>query len=145
MTDMHEQELECPACGHSQNAVVYETINVTLDPELKEKLFKGQLNLFVCEECGHRAIMNLVFLYHDMEKKFCVQYCPFEKVLRKDEQLAEMYTINGEPQYLYSLQLPEIAEYMLEPHIVLSLDEMVRYVQFRDVIYEQLKEARTKH
>ena len=144
MSDRQEEELKCPECGHAQMTVYYQSINVNFNPELKEELFKGRLNLFECEECGHKALIDLMFLYHDMEKMFCVQYYPFARVMQKDERLAEMYTIEGKLKLPDNVQLAEIAGYMLEPHVVLSLEEMVRYVQFRDVLHEKLAN-KSKH
>ena len=100
---------------------------------------------YKCEECGKKALINLVFVYHDMEKRFCVQCCPFERVKRKDKQLAEMYAIDVKLKYLDNFQPPEMMEYLLDPHIVLSLEEMVRYVQFRDLLYKQLIEELKRH
>ena len=135
MTIKEEQLMGCPVCGHKQITEFYQAINVKLNPELKEKLFNGRLNMFVCEECGKRAVVDLVFLYHDMDKRFCVQYCPIEFVNQQSDKLSDMYTVDGKLNVPANIQLPEAAQYMYEPHIVLSLDEMIRYVQFRDALF----------
>ena len=145
MTIKEEQIMGCPACGHKQTAEFYQAINVKLNPELKEQFFKGELNMFVCEECGKRAVVDLVFLYHDMDKRFCVQYCPYELVVQQSEKLSEMYSIDGRLNVPENIQLPEAAQYMYEPHIVLSLDEMIRYVQFRDALYEKVSGKQNWH
>jgi hypothetical protein len=145
MTDRKEAELKCPECGNAQMTTYYRSINVNLNPELKEELFKGQLNLFECEDCGNKALIDLVFLYHDMEKRFCVQYCPFSNVIHEDNWLAETYTIEGKPNYLDKFPETKTLEYVLDLHIVLSLEEMVRYVQFRDVLHAKLADDKSKH
>ncbi len=145
MTIKEEQVMGCPACGHKQIAEFYQAINVKLNPELKERLFKGELNMFVCEECGKKAVVDLVFLYHDMDKRFCVQYCPVELVVQQSDKLSEMYTVDGRLSVPANIQLPEAAQYMYEPHIVLSLDEMIRYVQFRDALFEKYNDNKKWH
>ena len=145
MTIKEEQVMGCPACGHKQIAEFYQAINVKLNPELKERLFKGELNMFVCEECGKKAVVDLVFLYHDMDKRFCVQYCPVELVVQQSDKLSEMYTVDGRLSVPANIQLPETAQYMYEPHIVLSLDEMIRYVQFRDALFEKYNDNKKWH
>ena len=135
----------CPACGHKQIAEFYQAINVKLNPELKERLFMGELNMFVCEECGKKAVVDLVFLYHDMDKRFCVQYCPVALVVQQSDKLSEMYTVDGRLSVPANIQLPETAQYMYEPHIVLSLDEMIRYVQFRDALFEKYNDNKKWH
>lgn len=145
MTIKEEQLMGCPVCGHKQTAEFYQAINVKLNPELKEKFFKGELNIFVCEKCGKKAVVDLVFLYHDMDKRFCVQYCPYELVVKQSEKLSEMYSIDGRLNVPANIQLPETAQYMYEPHIVLSLDEMIRYVQFRDALFEKGSDKQSWH
>ena len=145
MTIKEEQVMGCPACGHKQATEFYQAINVKLNPELKERLFKGELNMFVCDECGSRAVVDLVFLYHDMDKRFCVQYCPYELVVQQSDKLSEMYSVDGKLNVPVNIRLPETAQYMYEPHIVLSLDEMIRYVQYRDALYEKYNDKKKWH
>ena len=59
---------------------MWDSINVSLDPELKEKLFRAEINLFECESCGEKNHIDAPLLYHDMELQFCVQYCPSEEL-----------------------------------------------------------------
>ena len=145
MSIKEEQLMGCPSCGHRQTAEFYQAINAKLNPELKEKLFAGELNIFKCEECGSRAAVDLVFLYNDTDKRFCVQYCPYELVIQKSDKLAEMYSVDGRLNAPANIQLPEAVRYMYEPHIVLSLDEMIRYVQFRDALYEKSIDHKNLH
>jgi hypothetical protein len=137
MTIREEQVMGCPTCGHKQKVEFYQAVNVKLNPELKERLFRGEINIFKCDECGNKAVVDLVFLYNDTDKRFCVQYCPFELVSERSDKLSGMYTIEGKLSIPSNIQLPETAQYMYEPHIVLSLDEMIRYVQFREALYEK--------
>ncbi|MBN1906977.1 MAG: hypothetical protein JW927_18000 [Deltaproteobacteria bacterium] len=145
MTIREEQIMGCPSCGHKQKVGFYQAINVKLNPELKERLFRGELNLYKCEKCGNRAVVDLVFLYHDADKHFCVQYCPFDLVAQRSDKLSNMYTVEGKLNIPANIRLPETAHYMYEPHIVLSLDEMIRYVQFREALYEKHADKKKWH
>jgi hypothetical protein len=51
MTEMESHKLNCPKCGHLQDTVVWTSLNVSLDPDLREKLFNGEINVFICQ--GH--------------------------------------------------------------------------------------------
>lgn len=145
MTIMEEQLIACPACGHRQLVECCQAVNVKRNPELKERLFKGELNIIKCDECGNRAVVDLVFLYHDMDRQFCVQYCPYDLVAQNSDKLSEMYTADGRLNIAAGIQLPESAHYMYEPHIVLSLDEMIRYIQFREALFEKSAVGRKWH
>ena len=52
MTKIATHEVECQACGSKQNIKILESIYVTNEPELSEKLLEGQLNVFTCERCS---------------------------------------------------------------------------------------------
>ena len=78
MTMKRVEEIECPKCGRKQTETLYETINVTLNHDLKQKLFEGEINRFRCKSCGNEAYISLPLLYHDMGRKYCVQYYPFD-------------------------------------------------------------------
>lgn len=56
----------CPQCQHEQEFIVWQSMNVTLDPELKEQLLRGELNAFTCEKCGEKTPVHYDTLYHDM-------------------------------------------------------------------------------
>lgn len=57
---------------------VYNSVNVTSDPELKERLLNGELNVGICKKCGTRHVISVPVLYHDMDLKFMVWVLPRE-------------------------------------------------------------------
>jgi hypothetical protein len=59
----------CPDCGHSQTERVWHSINVTLSPDLKQRLFDDKINVFYCEQCESVYPIGIDLLYHDMDKK----------------------------------------------------------------------------
>ncbi len=64
--------VNCPFCSTPQTVNVYQSVNVTIDPSLKEKVIKGTLNDKNCENCGKEISIVSGFLYHDMEKKVII-------------------------------------------------------------------------
>lgn len=52
MSNVESLELECPYCGHSQKAALWSSINVGLDPTMKDKLFRSEVNVHNCSGCG---------------------------------------------------------------------------------------------
>ncbi len=131
MSKMFTTELKCPHCKNIQKVEIWESINVTLDPELKAKLFDNKINLFNCGECKKEAFVEAPLLYHDMDRKFCVQYYPTEYLEHKD--FYHQFTMDGE---ISMSDMPEVfadaVTYMSKPHIVFDMNEMIRYVMFRD-------------
>jgi hypothetical protein len=60
--------ITCPTCQHQQAFTAWQSINVTLNPELKQKLLDRSLVTFHCEKCGQAAGVNQELLYHDMDR-----------------------------------------------------------------------------
>ncbi len=56
------------ACGESFTTPVYESVNVTLEPQLLYTVLAGLLNVATCPNCGRRAAVARPFLYHDVAR-----------------------------------------------------------------------------
>lgn len=66
----------CLNCNNTEDCTVYETINVSVHPELKDDFMKLSLNQFHCEQCGNKSFINRPFMYHDMNNEFIIWYTP---------------------------------------------------------------------
>ena len=55
-------------CGTTFASTMYQTVNVTLEPQLLYRLLAGSLNVAVCPNCGRRIESDLPFIYHDMRR-----------------------------------------------------------------------------
>ena len=124
--------IACPRCGHTQEITVWHSLNATLDPQAKQELFDGRINLFHCAACDVRALLNVDFLYHDMERHFSIRYCPPESI--QDDAVLSQFTTAGK------LNLPELSDVKLspalqEPQIVFDMHEVVRYIRFREALW----------
>ena len=62
-----EDTIICPNCNHEQELHVTPTVNVTVDPDMKEKVLSGELFLFTCENCGFSGYAGFPFIYEDKE------------------------------------------------------------------------------
>ena len=63
-----QEELQCPVCGGRQEVKVWASVNVTLDPPLRESVLDGTLNRFHCSSCGAEFGIERDLLYHDMKR-----------------------------------------------------------------------------
>lgn len=139
MTQMESHKLNCPKCGHLQDTVVWTSLNVSLDPNLREKLFNGEINVFICEKCGNRAVINTALLYHDMDRQYCVQYYPPEAI--EDPKFFKNFTKDAKLNVGgFSKAMEKISHYLMEPYIVFDLDGMIQYIRFRDKLHDLRKE-----
>jgi hypothetical protein len=62
----------CRECGDTQPFTIWQSLNVTLEREAKEKLLNGELTRFNCQKCQWSGPVIYSFLYHDMEKHLMI-------------------------------------------------------------------------
>ena len=75
MSKHHLETFTCPKCEKESSFVMYDSVNVTLDPEYKAKILDGSLFAFKCPECGTVTNIDYNVLYHDMDKQIMIQVC----------------------------------------------------------------------
>ena len=78
----------CPYCNKKLDINIWESVNVDLNPEEKEKIFGGHFFDFTCKHC--RKIIHGLFscLYHDMTHRFMIYLVGNEQEAKKT---IEMY------------------------------------------------------
>jgi len=134
-------DLECPGCGHEQSVTVWESLNADVSPEAREELFEGKINLFVCESCSHRAMISVPLMYHDMTRRFVVQFFPFEATeeddfLQRFDSDGTDRTIEKALEFGLPSGLNVDMEYMRQTHVVFDMAELVRWVLFRERVFD---------
>ena len=143
MSIKREEEIPCPKCGSAQTVTIWESIDADLDPEARDALFEARVNRYDCPACDFDALVPVPLLYHDRKRQFVVQFFPFgwldepEFVSRftadgRDRQVAEMFE-----RALKAKKIPPGAE-PAEPHVVFDMPELVRYVLFRERVFDVL-------
>lgn len=76
MSKTRETKLQCPDCGKEINFTIWESVNVDLDPEEKDRIKAGTFNQAVCPKCGFSGGVQYPCLYHDMTLKKQVYVLP---------------------------------------------------------------------
>jgi len=73
MSFLEEISVQCQKCGNKFSVEVLKDINITRNPELKEKILKGEFNKKKCDICGasHQIIDS--FNYRDEIKKIIIR------------------------------------------------------------------------
>ncbi|MDR3256177.1 MAG: CpXC domain-containing protein [Endomicrobium sp.] len=68
MTISNIEEIKCPN-GHIFEAQLLSAISISENPELKEVLIAGEINLVSCPECGEMFYAECFILYHDSKNE----------------------------------------------------------------------------
>lgn len=78
MSKARTEIIDCPACKGKGEFQMWDSVNVDLDPELKEKIFTEELFVWVCPHCGVKVFIPYGFIYHDMKHRFMIFFSPEE-------------------------------------------------------------------
>ena len=67
-------EVTCPVCGQKSEYMIWDSINTTLDPDMKEKVLNGEAFKFTCPNCNSETNVDYGTLYHQMEDRIMIFY-----------------------------------------------------------------------
>jgi hypothetical protein len=129
MSASEKINVKCPECEEEQPATVWRTLDAANDPGIREALFAWEINVFVCQKCSLRAQLPVGLRYVDHDKHFSVQYYPVDFLGNDD--FYDKFQRNGEPADSAPGDNEEKA------HIVFDMAEMIRYIAFREIVFEK--------
>jgi hypothetical protein len=120
-------------------AQVFTVIDVGVQPELKNYLLSGQLNVAVCPNCGTPAMIAAPLIYHDPAKQLFLIHFPQQLNARPEEQ--ERFI--GDATSLIMRELPQDAPkgYLLAPRRFLTLNALLDTILEADGISREVIEA----
>lgn len=72
MSQVRKETIECPHCHQEGEYDLWTSVNVDLDPELREKIFSDELLMYHCPHCGKVTGIPAGTLYHDMTHGFMI-------------------------------------------------------------------------
>ncbi len=111
------EEITCP-CGEVFEAELLSAISVSDDPELKEALIAGEVNLVKCPKCGEMFYAECFILYHDSANELIAFVYPLtfqdqasqcRKKMQEEfrmalENFSEKQKINYEPLLIFGIE-----------------------------------------
>ena len=78
MSQQRNAEVKCPQCGRPGTFVAWDSVNVDLDPEMRDSILSEDIFVWTCPHCGAKVYYPYSFLYHDMKHKFMLFFDPEE-------------------------------------------------------------------
>lgn len=106
-----------------------------MNPEAKQRLLDGEINLFRCQYCDSEYVISTSLLYHDVENKYCAQFVPFS--VAKDTKFLDHLNPGAEMSLDLGSPKDQIPDCFKRVHLVFSMDELVRYVFFRESLAQR--------
>lgn len=135
-------QVTCPQCNQPFTAQIESVIDVGEQPDLKEQLLRGQLNVAQCPHCGAAGAIGAPLLYHDPDKELALVLMPPELNLPRDEQEKLIGTLTN--ALMDSLPPEKRKGYLLQPKTFLSLENLMKAILEADGITPEMIEAQQK-
>jgi hypothetical protein len=130
MSYLAEREIACPACKQPIAAEVWASINVREDPELKDLLLGGEINIVECPACKEAVHVDTFVLYHDPDDEIIAFVFPEDETLTGDLLNEKMNADFDTTQ----ATLPEQDRLSYRPLAFKGLNELVAFVEREDEI-----------
>lgn len=73
---MEREMLNCPNCDMEIGFKPIEFVDVSTDPDYKEKIMNGQFFMVKCGECGAEIMVEYPIMYMDPDKKLNIYMAP---------------------------------------------------------------------
>lgn len=80
------KKINCPHCNEENEVILWEKVNVDMNPDLKEKLFTETINNLKCKSCGYVSRIDIPLYYNDAKKKFFIYLVPEFPIDKKEEK-----------------------------------------------------------
>jgi phosphate uptake regulator len=123
-------------------AQVFTLVDVGMQPELKNYLLAGQLNMAICPNCGTPAMIAAPLIYHDPNKQLFLVHFPQQLNARPEEQ--ERFIGDATSLIMRSLPQDKPKGYLLAPKRFLTLNSLVDVILEADGISREVIEAQRK-
>ena len=128
MSTYNEIDVTCEKCGEDFRGTLWTAVHAGQDPELKDLLLGGELNLLMCPKCGCVAYQDHFLLYQDPEIELVAYVYP----PRQKEEAAELEKtmLSGfrEAQAVY----PKKDRIPYDPILVFGLESLLEMLTQED-------------
>lgn len=139
---MAKVQTSCPRCKTPVAVDVEQVFDLNSDPQAKQRLLSGQVNVIHCPNCGYDGMLGTPIIYHDPEKEFLFTFVPSEMGLAVNEQERLIGPLIN--QVVNRLPLEKRKAYILRPQTMLTFQTMVEKILEGDGISRQMIDDQQK-
>ena len=140
---MPQTQIACPQCRQMIAANIEQLVDVTQDPQAKQKLLGGAINTARCPHCGFQGRLAAPIVYHDNSKELLLTFFPPELNVPLNEQERTFGPLIK--KVTESLPAEKRKGYLLKPVANLSYESMVKLILEKDgITSEMLKEQQDR-
>ncbi|HEY1012099.1 MAG TPA: CpXC domain-containing protein [Herpetosiphonaceae bacterium] len=139
MVPPQQVQLQCPSCRTPFTAVVWSMLDVGQEPQFKNALISGQINVAVCPKCGAGGMLATPMVYHDPAKQLFFTLLPQELNLKPEEQ--ERFVGEMSRAAMEGLAKDAPRGYLLTPRRFMSMQSLLEAVLEAEGISKETLQA----
>jgi len=133
---MAKTQTACPNCGQPMVADLTQLIDVRMNPELKNQLLSGSLNVASCQVCGFQGQIPTPLVYHDPEKELLLTFNPPDMGKTMEEKESALAPLLQ--KVIENLAPEERRGYLFQPQSMLTMSNLIKNVLKADGITEEM-------
>jgi len=142
MPEQRVARVTCPACNQPFQTPVQQIFDVGEDPNARQRVLNGLINVAQCPHCGTRGALGLPFLYHDPDKELALIYMPMEA--GGDRERREQAIGRLTRRVMDRLPSEQRKAYLLQPDVMLTMDNLTKRILKEEGVTEEMLEEQRK-
>jgi hypothetical protein len=135
-------QTSCPRCRQPIIAEVEQLFDLNVDPQAKQKLLTGTVNVARCQSCGYEGPLSTPIVYHDPEKELLLTYFPSELGLSLNEQEKTFGPLLN--QVTNRLPNEKKKAYLLQPKSMFTYQTLIETILSADGITKEMLDEQQK-
>jgi len=139
---MPRTQVPCPNCRQPVIAEVEQLFDVGVDPQAKQRLLNGTVNVIRCPNCGYQGQMAMPVIYHDPSKELLLTYFPAElnlPVMEQEKQIAPLMN-----RVVNSLKAEQRKAYLFKPQQMFTYQNLLEKVLEGEGVTKEMLDAQRK-
>ncbi len=141
MSRFHRSLVTCPRCSNDIDGVIWDMIDAGSDPDLKDKLFRKQIQEQECQNCGETFVLAEPLIYREDQHQLLVFYWPAERgedaPLPYPEHFPGM-RLRRVRQYNELIELVHIADHHFDDRLMAVVKVAIRSRGLLDPVPEEI-------
>ncbi|OQX61016.1 MAG: hypothetical protein B5M51_09075 [Anaerolinea sp. 4484_236] len=136
---MPKIQTACPNCGHPVLSDAMQVFDMGVNPQAKELLLSGRVNLTQCQNCGYQGPLPLPIVYHDPEKELLLTFSPPDVQTTMQQRESALAPLLRE--VTENLAPEQRKGYLFQPQTILTMKALIEKVLEADGITKEMLEA----
>jgi len=133
---MPKIQTSCPNCQQPIIAEIQQLIDVGGNPQAKNLILSGELNMALCQVCGFQGQLPVPVVYHDAEKELLFTFSPPDANKTMEEKERELAPLLK--TVIDNLEPKDRKGYLFQPKVMLTINNLIKNILLEDGITEEM-------